>query len=272
MPQPTVFESFWEPLPILSISPLPNNATYRTIRASVQSTIAIDAPKAFVLEKASTLLEIAENRLPANVSSLQERMPQVETSHLLHTESDVIRASIQYLLHPINVATSRLVPSSGRLFCRSEAREGGRCRTDLRWIYWDGRRWTNIAVLEFKNTRVLRWSDFKDAVSDQNNASAMVDSAHGASQHHTHFTNNAVWLSKQARKYAETIGAPDVAIFDWDKMFIFNFYGMAEHLRNPVLAKGIWFEEGNNSQQGHTFRMILFGFLVRALQRHGIIT
>ncbi|OJD23487.1 hypothetical protein ACJ73_05161 [Blastomyces percursus] len=253
MPQQTVLESFWEPLPSLSVSPLPNNATYRTIQASAQSTVA-------------------GNRLPANASSLLERMPQVEKSHLLHTESDVIRASIQYLLHPINVATSRLLPSSGRLFCRGEAREGGGCRTDLRWIYWNGSGWTNIAVLEFKNTQVLRWSDFKEAVSDQNNAKAMVDSAYGAHPHYTHFTNNAVWLSKQARKYAQNTGASDVAIFDWDKMFIFNFYGMAEHLQNPVLAKGIWFEEGNSSQPGHTFRMVLFGFLVRALQRQGIIT
>ncbi|EDN08860.1 predicted protein [Histoplasma mississippiense (nom. inval.)] len=66
------------------------------------------------------------------------------------------------------------------------------------------------------------------------------DSAYGTHPHYTHFTNNAVWLSKQARKYAQNTGAPDVAIFDWDKMFIFNFYGMAEHLQNPVLAKGIW--------------------------------
>ncbi|EEH19027.2 hypothetical protein PABG_01346 [Paracoccidioides brasiliensis Pb03] len=187
----------------LSISPLPNNATYRTIQASAQSTVGMDAPKAFMLENASILLlQVAGNRLPANVSSLQERMPQVEKSHLLHTESDVIRASIQYLLHPINVATSRLRP---------QAREGGGCRTDLRWIYWNGSGWTNIAVLEFKNTRVLRWSDFKDAVSDQNNAKAMVDSAYGTHPHYTHFTNNAVWLSKQARKYAQNTGAPDVA-------------------------------------------------------------
>ncbi|EEH47848.1 uncharacterized protein PADG_03932 [Paracoccidioides brasiliensis Pb18] len=98
MPQQTVLESFWEPLPSLSISPLPNNATYRTIQASAQSTVGMDAPKAFMLENASILLQVAGNRLPANVSSLQERMPRVEKSHLLHTESDVIRASIQYLL------------------------------------------------------------------------------------------------------------------------------------------------------------------------------
>ncbi|ODH50719.1 hypothetical protein GX48_03227 [Paracoccidioides brasiliensis] len=233
MPQQTVLESFWEPLPSLSISPLPNNATYCTIQASAQSTVGMDAPKAFMLENASILLQVAGNRLPANVSSLQERMPRVEKSHLLHTESDVIRASIQYLLHPINVATSRL--NSKTLECYVGAISKMWCRT---------------------NTMQKQ----------------MVDSAYGTHPHYTHFTNNAVWLSKQARKYAQNTGAPDVAIFDWDKMFIFNFYGMAEHLQNPVLAKGIWFEEGNSSQQGHTFRMILFGFLVRALQRQGIIT
>ncbi|ODH45039.1 hypothetical protein ACO22_00431 [Paracoccidioides brasiliensis] len=171
----------------------------------------MDAPKAFMLENASILLQVAGNRLPANVSSLQERMPQVEKSHLLHTRN--------------SKTLECYVGAISKMWCRTNTMQ-----------------------------------------------KQMVDSAYGTHPHYTHFTNNAVWLSKQARKYAQNTGAPDVAIFDWDKMFIFNFYGMAEHLQNPVLAKGIWFEEGNSSQQGHTFRMILFGFLVRALQGQGIIT
>jgi hypothetical protein len=40
---------------------------------------------------------------------------------------------------------------------------------------------------------------------------------------------------------------------------------MNEDASEPVLAKGTWFkEDGKKSHQGGTFRMVLYGFLVRA--------
>jgi hypothetical protein len=56
------------------------------------------------------------------------------------------------------------------------------------------------------------------------------------------FAGNAYWLSKQVKKYS-SLGLPDVTLFDWGAMFVFDFYDMNEDTLNPVLAKGIWFTE-----------------------------
>lgn len=53
----------------------------------------------------------------------------------------------------------------------------------------------------------------------------------------TQFKNNAIWLAKQARKYSASV--PDVAVFDWSMMFIFDFNGTDEDIFNPILANGI---------------------------------
>ena len=74
-------------------------------------------------------------------------------------------------------------------------------------------------------------------------------------------------------KYSDKCGTPDIAFFDWNTMFVFNFHGMDEDASDPVLAKGTWFtEELKDPRQGYTFRMILYEFLIRALMRQGIIT
>ncbi|MCJ1260006.1 hypothetical protein MMC24_007846 [Lignoscripta atroalba] len=199
---------------------------------------------------------------------LRDRIPQLERTHLLHTEADVLRASFLYLLHPVDVAVSRLL-GTGSLDCRGEVSSMGGCRNDIKWVYRNGNQTTNIAVLEFKNTKVMHWQDFGFAMANSNNAKTMRDSAQGNNLH-THFRNNAVWLSKQARKYSASV--PDVALFDWSTMFIFDFNGMDEDILNPILANGIWFTEStSNHNQGESFRTLLLGFLVRALVRHNII-
>lgn len=131
---------------------------------------------------------------------------------------------------------------------------------------------TTIAVLEFKNTRVLHPGDFWPAMaSDPDSARAKRD---GAMFHDnkTYFVRNACWISKQAKKYFRTTGAPDVAIFDWSAMFIFDFSQMNEDVPYPALARGMWFSEANGqSHQGRTFRTVLLRFIDRALRRHNII-
>ena len=160
------------------------------------------------------------------------------------------------------------MPNGGNLDCRGEVSQQG-SRTDIRWIYRGGNS-VDIAVLEFKNTRALHWHDFEPAMTDVNGARVLRDGAQ-AKASKTLFTGNAYWLSKQAKKYS-SLGIPDVALFDWDAMFIFDFHDMNEDALNPVLARGIWFTEaGKDHSQGQTFRMALYGFLIRALRRHQVI-
>jgi hypothetical protein len=76
-------------------------------------------------------------------------------------------------------------------------------------------------------------------------------------------------VSKQAKKYHQELQTPDIAVFDWNNMVVFDFSGMS---RNPKLARAIWFSEaGKNHNQYQTFRSLLLGFLIRSLLRHNLI-
>lgn len=118
-----------------------------------------------------------------------------------------------------------------------------------------------LAIVEFKNTN---WEDFELVEVSQANAAEEMSEAMG-NVDDTLLAGNAVSLSKQARKYSGS--CKDIAIFDWNAMFIFNFCGIREDRLVPKPVKGIYFDESDAVSEGATFRLILFGFLVRALQR-----
>ncbi|OXV06471.1 hypothetical protein Egran_05757 [Elaphomyces granulatus] len=173
-------------------------------------------------------------------------MPVTETTHRLKSEADVIRISILQLLHPVNVALSALLPPGVTVYCERRRRK------------------KKLAVVEFKNTKIIHWEDFEPAEVSQANAAEKMGEAMGNIDG-TLLAGNAVSLSKQARKYSGS--CKDIAVFDWNAMFIFDFYGIREDHLVPKPVKGIYFDESDAVSEGATFRLILFGFLVRALQR-----
>ena len=124
-----------------------------------------------------------------------------------------------------------------------------------------------IAVLELKNTCVLRASDWNPAFCQPHQASNKLTAAYSQTPHYTLLTDNAIVISKQAKKYHNTVGVNDVAVFDWNAMFLFDFRGVNEDPAHPVFTKGLFVQEG----QGVTFRLLLLGFLLRALERQHVI-
>jgi hypothetical protein len=65
-------------------------------------------------------------------------------------------------------------------------------------------------------------------MTDINGARAKRDGAQ-VRESRTFFAGNAYWLSKQAKKYSRSsLGIPDVALFDWDAMLVFDFHDMNE--------------------------------------------
>ncbi len=88
------------------------------------------------LEKSyKTLTDLSDAKLPPAAPStghLLNHMPQVEKTHLHHTEADVLRPSFLYLLHPVNSAVSQLLDAGTLDFSRYEdhlvckARRGNR--------------------------------------------------------------------------------------------------------------------------------------------------
>jgi len=279
----TIHGSFKQGLRQLKETPVPHN--YRDVSEGAASTMYVDALKAFVSDDLVALVKLGRNHLPNPALSpeLRHRLPQLEKTHLLHTEGDVVRAAELYLLHPLNVVLSKLV-KNGHLYCRSEQTSAGGCRTDIRWVYHPNQsnqgnqgnqdnQVKDIAVLEFKNTKILRWSDFAPAWIDPQHAKDKIAEAFNIEPHSMHLVKNAVWVTKQAMKYAANLKIADVAVFDWHAMFVYNLATMKEDAANPTLAQGLWFEETQTHLgDGVTFRIVLLSFLVRALKRHGVIT
>ena len=201
---------------------------------------------------------------------MRERIPQNEGTHSLITEADVLDASRLYLLHPVNVAVKELL-NHGHLECRREHTASPTSRTDIVWVHIDGNQTTNVAVLEFKNTYVLREDDFRPAMANANEAERKLQDAFDTNTD-TLLTGNAFWVSKQAIKYHEELQTADVAVFDWNNMVVFDFSGMSETPINPKLARAIWFSEtGKIHNQYQTFRAFLLGFLIRSLLRHNLV-
>lgn len=250
---------------------------YRTDHIPSGPVQNVPAPKFVRFMNPEDLFGIARKILPLYTSnvSLQERMPQDEASLCIVTEADVAAIARLSLLHPVNIAaTAALIKKNGRLECRQE-RTVGTTRPDTTWVYVDSNNnEKTIAILEYKNTSILRRSDFNQAgVSTSVEAIDMMKWLSKANKD-TKLEHNARSVSKQARNYSQKGGTPDVAVFDWKSMVVYDFSIVSETLESPSPTLLTWFSEtGTNyvdSGNMKTFRALLLGFLLRALKRHGL--
>ncbi len=207
---------------------------------------------------------------------LDSYLPAVEPTFLLRVEADVVRASVLYLLHPINFALRSL--SIEQLFCLSEMSQGPTARTDIAWTFQD--KWNNrrtLAVLEFKNTYMLRKDEFYSGKADMSaevgakgSPVALINDVKATPDDgNSWLGSGARTLSRQMMKYSRRARTDFVAIFDWKALFIYDFSTMDE--KNYQLARGTWFVEDPLASQTVTFRTLLMGMLIEALRRRGLL-
>lgn len=224
-----------------------------------------DPPLAYIKETISVFDAIVKEYLPQtkNLSPLDVSMPVVET-HRLVTESDVLRIAIFQPLHPLNIALQEIVPDGYTLVCGTEPCGGFSSRYVVHWSLYSNQNGHSkiIAVLGVENAHVIHKSDFTPAEANAQNIYAKIEKAI-FQRDYTLLRQNAIWLSKQAGKYA-TI-CDDVAVFDWNAMFIFNYVDSNSTEDGPV--RGTYFDESGDSH-GMTFSRLLFAFVARALNRY----
>lgn len=239
---------------------------YRVISNPEDTSLDKDPLRAFILEDPHQLLEYASVVLDIGSRTrgyLRRQMPQHELCHYLRTESDILRVSALQLIHPVNLALHCIIPRSAKLFCLSEvSSQNGKARTDLKWIYSTGDTKTVVAVLEYKNTKVIRFKDFKPAITSPDRAAKAIEKSMNRSNC-TLLEDNAIDLSLQLQKYRED--CEDVAIFDWFSMFVFDFSETNEDAECPILSRGIF------SNKSVEFRPLLLGMIVRSLLRRNLI-
>lgn len=186
-------------------------------------------------------------------------LPSPESSLSLSSESDIVRASALWFLHPVVKALQAIYPSAT---CRAEvALEGVRCDVLITIDNQD------VAVLEYKNRGHLVRDQFLQAglnkYSEPYKANVLAAIQQGQSrQWGSALGHNAMVITKQAAAYATKFSTRFVALFDWDSLFLWNFAAMAIHgvqlATHGDWAYGTWVEDRAQ------FRMALLGFLLKA--------
>lgn len=169
----------------------------------------------------------------------------------------------------MNIALQEILPAGTKLIWGTESYGGPKSRFDVQWsLYSDqGTLLEILAVLEVKNTHIIRRDDFAPAEATEQNLEIQRSKAASREPYFTLLEENAVWLSKQAGKYSEQCAS--VAVFDWNAMFIFNYLHEQSTIGGAV--RGTYFDE-SGSTKGMTFRRLLFAFVVRVLKRYEAVS
>lgn len=237
------------------------NVPYHSVKASSRSTAAAQAIGGYIHDDVQHLRELAEAKLQGAIQ-LRDFMPGIEKTYLLANEADVVRASGQHLVYPINMLLPELFPGiSLKIICNSEVSENQESRFDMRWLSCrPGQPAVIVAILEYKTTRVLHRWEFEDGMFQPGLVEKGMKDAQNQ-PNETFFRGNAVPVSLQASKYSEV--CKDIALFDWSAMMVLdlNTWNPDENLA----PRGAFYEE---SKEDGNFRKVLLGFLLRALSRH----
>lgn len=104
-------------------------------------------------------------------------------TYLLANEADVVRASGQHLVYPINMLLPELFPGIAtelKIICNSEVSENQESRFDMRWLLCrpgSGKPDVTVVILEYKTTRVLHRRDFELGKCNEENAGEMMREA-----------------------------------------------------------------------------------------------
>lgn len=259
---PTIFRAFGEKLPDSRQVTLPSNG-YHTISGAAASTIDAEVVPVYFEKGIDTYQRLYKTYFEERISParLSSEMPELETTHVLDNEADVLRLATLQLIHPVNIALQRICPAGTRIQCRSETQPSRMSRFDIEWSLWDAsntRFISRLAILELKRPNVISKDDFRRAAANERTWDSKMEMAMGGDG--TLLEKNAILLSKQARKYSRN--CPYVALFDWNAMFLFTF--LPERAPNPL--RGFYFDEGHGARD-MTFRRLLFAFVARSLKQ-----
>lgn len=196
--------------------------------------------------------------LPVVKSSLlRSYLPAPYSPCILNSETDIVQASVLWLLHPVLKALQALFP---QVECAAEVTIGD-CRCDA-LISIKGE---TIAVIEYKNRGNIDKRDFYDGMIDDfspRNKTFIqdaIDEAKAQTSLQSHMGNNATCLTKQAMAYATKWQTRYVGLFDWDQLFLWDFAAMDfAPSRSGAWAFGTWVEKRSN------FRSAMLGFILFA--------
>lgn len=256
----TLYQSFQED--VLILTPPSNHLRPPTINIYGKGVSTQEAipPAVWFPRREDDYVDKAEKAI--NVPGVKSRLersylPAPYSPCILNSETDIVQASVLWLLHPVLKALQALFP---HVECAAEVTIGD-CRCDV-LISIKGE---TIAVLEYKNRGNIERRDFFNGMIDDfspNNKREIqetIDEALKNTIHRSHMGNNAACLTKQAMAYATKWETRYVALFDWDQLFLWDFAAMDfGPMRPGAWAFGTWVEKRRN------FRSAMLGFILFA--------
>ena len=253
--QTTIYDSIQQPLPVVKT----RDTEYQSLIRSSASTKNVDPIRILFQNNGQELLNMASDSLQALSTTAECRkaqLPKVERSYILQTENDVVRVAALQLVHPVNIVLEDLLPGV-ELECLAEVvSQRGSSRTDLLWRMSAGGESHIVAILEYKNFRVIRYSDFQEAFTTQNAKDKALEEAK-TQRLRTLLRDNAILISEQVNKYSSI--CKDIIVFDWHSMCVFDL----DDGRDPDGAGFIY-----SSEPKH-FRRLLLGVILKGLARNG---
>ena len=295
----TIIDSFQHPLPTFDVDPAGlkpggDHGPYREASESAKKNSGIRIPKVWV--RASEIGDgfdtCGRGRIKQHFSGpnvkfprLEARMPQEESSFFLHSEEDVSRASVLYLLHPVNEILReylcRVLKDSPtlqvKLTCYAQRYHKSSARSDFCWsLSVDGRPEIVFAILELKNARVIRPIEFirarvkaddlqttlKEYAQDPKfSRFGSIITEDGAIQKDE---NNALKMVQQISKYALNEECKYVGLFDWFSMALFRYPKLSPKYVGEYMEGSFFAKESGGPD---SFRVGLFGFLAEALDK-----
>lgn len=255
----TLYASFFEEVLVLTRPPnnlRPPNIDMGAKGKSTQKAIApvvwFERLESDYVRRADGIIE--NKRIKDEL--LRSYLPAPYSPCILNTETDIVQASVLWLLHPVIKALQALFPN---VECAAEVTVGD-CRCDA-LITIGGR---HIAVLEYKNRGNLHEKEFKAGlVADFSPAHrpavlARID-AGTKTRYQSAMGESAACLTKQAMAYATRWETRYVGLFDWDSLFLWNFAGVCFGPDKPCQwAYGTWVKDRKN------YRSALLGFVLEA--------
>ncbi|KAF2789066.1 hypothetical protein K505DRAFT_254126 [Melanomma pulvis-pyrius CBS 109.77] len=194
---------------------------------------------------------------------LQQRTQWTGLTTLVN-EADVVYASAQYLISPIESILNIEYGDRIRISSEKPGKSGkigeGHIRMDL--VFHRPEKEQTIAILEYKRRGFLQRRDFQGAFTSSN---VGLGEKLSRAANDPLLKDNAFVSSKQAAAYAIDTQTPFVAIFDWDTMVLFEFNNLKDDNVGEV-AFGTWVDENGRE----TFRKVLLGWVLKACQARDV--
>jgi len=294
----SLIECFDQELPTLDAHPMP----YKSAKPSGESTKLAVPPlilrhvswKQFSGLADETFTSLTNNRQSENpIATTFSKLP-------LQTESDVVYASLLYVIEPIMEILQVLYPDQWTTHTElhdkaSEKRESLEdpktkvtkdvIRYDL--VFKSTARHPNpgktIAVIEYKRRELIRPNYFQDAIIPDSSTPAQINKLKKQSTDmgvEGLLKSNGLSYCKQVCRYAQISKCKHVALFNWQHLLLFDFHQLSASMNGSFKdkpntfaagdeAKISWVCEGAPSvpfmEQGF-IRKVLLGWILRAFE------